>query len=190
MKPDSTSGLLSTKAMTLRHLAPLIGTATVDPGHIISRGNWRARGALVTDFLATAYQGGALIVRSSASSEDTAVASAAGKYDSVAVPEHADPGVLQAAIDQVFNSYGDDRDDSYVFVQRFIDAVTAAAVVTTRVAATGAPYYVLAIDEATGTSDAVTSGRDVPALTWYLAHGRTAANVPALVRQSPAPVTS
>jgi hypothetical protein len=183
MTPDTSPGLLSTKAMTLRHLAPLIATATIDAGHIISRGNWRARGPIVADFLATAYQGGGLIVRSSTTGEDTAAGSAAGRYDSVAVPEHADAAVLQAAIDRVFKSYGDDRDDSYVFVQRYIDAVAAAAVVTTRVAATGAPYYVLAMDEVSGTSDAVTSGRGTAPRTWYLAHGKLAANVPPPVRQ-------
>lgn len=174
--------LLSTKALTLRRLAPLIATATVDRGHIISRGNWRARGPIVIDFLATAYQGSALIVRSSATGEDTEASSAAGKYDSIAIPEHAAPDILQAAIDQVFSSYGDDRDDSYVFVQRYIAAVSAAAVVTTRVAATGAPYYVLAVDEATGTSDAITSGR-VSTQTWYLAHGRPSTIAPPLVQQ-------
>ncbi|GAA3084100.1 PEP-utilizing enzyme [Kribbella aluminosa] len=177
-----TGDLLSTKALTLRRLAPLIASATIDRGHIISRGNWRTRGPIVVGFLAAEYQGSALIVRSSATGEDTETSSAAGKYDSFAIPEQAAPDVLQAAIDQVFSSYGDDRDDSYVFVQRYIAAVSAAAVVTTRVAATGAPYYVLAVDEVSGTSDAITSGRG-PAETWYLAHGRPETIGPPLVRQ-------
>lgn len=182
MTAAKTGGLLSTKALTLRHLAPLIATASVDRGHIISRGNWRTRGPIVVDFLAAEYRGGAVIVRSSAAGEDTETSSAAGRYDSIAIPEHSAPEVLQSAIDQVFSSYGDDRDDSYVFVQRYIAAVSAAAVVTTRVAATGAPYYVLAVDRVTGTSDAITSGRGL-ADTWYLAHGGSEATRPPLVRQ-------
>ncbi|QNE18289.1 hypothetical protein F1D05_10790 [Kribbella qitaiheensis] len=122
MATATAGSLLSTKALTLRRLAPLIETATIDRGHIISLRNWHTRSPIVVDFLATAYHGGALIVRSSAPGEDTMASSAAGRYDSVAIPEHAAPNVLRAAIDQVFSSYGDDRDDSYVFVQRYIDA--------------------------------------------------------------------
>ncbi|HEY3733617.1 MAG TPA: PEP-utilizing enzyme [Streptosporangiaceae bacterium] len=183
MNPAGRGELISTKALTLRRLAPLIKTASVDVGHIISRWNWRERAPIVVEFLSAAYAGAPLIIRSSSRNEDGWLASAAGKYDSIAVSDHDQPGRLRMAIDQVFSSYRDEADDSYVFVQRYIEDITAVSVVTTRVVATGAPYYVLAIDDSTHDSDAITSGRGLHARTWYISREDPALELPGLVRQ-------
>jgi hypothetical protein len=159
MKSPQRLELMSTKALTLRRLAPLIHTASVDAGYIISRWNWRDRAPVVTAFLDAAYRGKPLIVRSSAGNEDCWHASAAGKYDSIVVRERPAAEHIRAASDEVFGCYSDDSEDSHVFVQRYIDRISAASVVTTRVAATGAPYYVVAVDDSSHSSDAVTAGK-------------------------------
>src|ERR1035438_7351263 len=107
-RPD----LMSTKALTLRRLAPLIRTASVDAGHIVSRWNWRDRAPAVMAFLDAAYRGKTLIVRSSASNEDSWHESAAGKYDSIVVKERSTIEHIRSAIDEVFSSYSDDSDDN------------------------------------------------------------------------------
>ncbi len=108
---------------------------------------------------------GPLIVRSSASTEDTAEDSAAGRYLSIPGVEGA--AQLRKAVDQVFASYGptlSDRDT--VFVQPCLMDLEISGVAFTRDPNTGAPYFVVNYDES-GDGAAVTSGRSKTARTVY-----------------------
>ncbi len=168
------------KAQTLRRLAPYLRGAKVDPGHLVSSDDWRRAPAAVLADLAEFIAVGPVIVRSSAPYEDTAGESLAGHYPSIVVPTGA-VDQLHAGINVVFASY-EPHPDAEVLLQRWINDPVMTAVVTTRVAGSGAPYVVLALDFS-GRTDAITAGAVITVAPWYVARSaREFATVPPEIR--------
>lgn len=111
----------------------------------------------VVDAVRTRFSSREVIVRSSCSSEDTRLASNAGKFLSVLhVPAHAS-AALSKAIDEVFRSYGEYAPEEEVLIQPMLQDVVRAGVVFTVDLETYADYYVVNYQDGSDT-EAVTSG--------------------------------
>jgi phosphohistidine swiveling domain-containing protein len=157
---------LGTKAQSLARLTGRVKSAEVLPLVYFDHRSWqRSRTALVERILGRPWARGTLIVRSSALSEDSAVASQAGQFLTVSgVRGELD---LDSAVDKVFASYGDEpRAGDQVLVLRVLSYARTAGVACTRQPSTGAPYTVVSWSESPGT-DIVTGGRFGDVRTWY-----------------------
>jgi glutamine kinase len=106
-----------------------------------------------------------LIVRSSATGEDGATSSAAGRYESVL--DVRGENSLLAAVERVIASFDDDDIDHQVFVQPMLSNVSMAGVAFTRDPNGGAPYFVINYDDTSGSTNLVTSGEGDELKTFY-----------------------
>ncbi|MBT2417995.1 hypothetical protein J7F01_08950 [Streptomyces sp. ISL-22] len=158
--------LLGGKDVSLRRLAPVLAGVRVDSGLTVTWPAWRADRAAELREVRRVCGAAPLIVRSCAAAEDSWEHSAAGEFESVPVAEGGDDRLAEA-IDVVFASYPGECEDNRVLVQRFLQPVDAAAVVTTRTL-TGAPYYTAVVDESSGRTDTVTAGTGDPVDTWFV----------------------
>ncbi|GAA5771483.1 L-glutamine kinase [Streptosporangium roseum] len=156
--------LLGGKDVTLRRLAPLLSGSRIDPGLSIDWETWSTEPDGARERLARFSGRDAVIIRSCGEGEDGWEQSHAGVYASVVVAPSTDS---TSAIDQVFRSYPAVRRRSRVFVQRWLDPVDAACVITTRTLG-GAPYYTVAVDDVSGRSDQITSGAGSIASVLYV----------------------
>lgn len=151
--------VLGTKAESLDRLRRMDHGATIGASVSFTRARWASDRGGVIDEVLRDLPFPALIVRSSALSEDGWSASGAGRYDSIAnVPAEAEP--LARAVEDVFASYGLGADGDQVLVQEMLRDVAMSGVVMTRTHALGAPYYVVNFDDATNRTDVVTGGGD------------------------------
>jgi phosphohistidine swiveling domain-containing protein len=159
---------ISNKANTLKGLSHTLANAKILPLEIISAKEF---GLLSEQELRNKvnYLGDELIIRSSCSQEDTLNKSNAGAFLSLFVDKKQ---LLTTAIEQVFASYPTSRhDNEVVLIQPRLKNIKHCGVLFTKVADTGSPYYVIE-DDATGDSEAVTSGsKSVD--TYYVHRERT-----------------
>jgi glutamine kinase len=156
--PDQNKVQFGSKAETLARLAPLLRSAAILPQVRFSVADWRADQESILKRISSAAWGSeALIVRSSAKSEDSNSESKAGKFTSVA-------GVMGTAatppaVERVIASYaGEDSREDQIFVQPMLEKVSMAGVAVTREPQGGGPYFVINYDDHSGRCDAVTSG--------------------------------
>ncbi|MGH9533894.1 MAG: adenylyl-sulfate kinase [Terriglobales bacterium] len=168
-----------TKAETLEALAPLLRRARVLPQVRCTVGEWRSSSAKVLAGVnAESWGSSRLVVRSSARNEDSTAKSLAGKYDSV-LGVVGSAAVAQA-VDQVIDSFGNDRsDEDQVFIQPMLDRVAMAGVAFSRSAA-GGPYFVINYDDRSGLTDRVTGGLGDNLKTFYCLKSRPEACPPPL----------
>ena len=147
-----------TKAETLERLAPLLRSAVILPQVRFSVLDWHADHALVLRQIAAAPWGSdALIVRSSAKSEDSSSESKAGQFTSVAGVQGVT--ALSSAVEEVIASYdGNDCPQDQILVQPMLPEVALAGVAVTREPHGGGPYFVVNYDDYSGRADLVTSG--------------------------------
>jgi len=146
---------ISNKANTLKELFNTLTNAKILPLEIIS--------AKELELLSeqelrnkVSHLGDELIIRSSCSQEDTINKSNAGAFLSLFVDKKQS---LTATIKKVFASYPSSlSDNEVVLIQPQLKNIKHCGVLFTRVADTGAPYYVIE-DDVTGDSEAVTSGK-------------------------------
>jgi hypothetical protein len=102
-----------------------------------------------------------IVVRSSASNEDSESCSMAGYYTSCLGVPVAERKQIRSAIETVVNSYrkaGICDSKNQILVQSQTTDVVSSGVVFTRHMGTNAPYYIINYDELTGNTDTVTSG--------------------------------
>ena len=148
---------LGTKAETLQSLAPRLQHARILPQVRFSVAQWRADQNSILALVAAAPWGHeTLIVRSSATSEDGAARSAAGKYESVL--DVRGDAALATAVERVIASFEDSNDDDQVFIQPMLSSVLMAGVAFTRDPNGNGPYFVINYDDSSGRTDLVTSG--------------------------------
>jgi glutamine kinase len=154
------------KAETLESLATQLKCARILPQVRFSVAEWRSDQAGILALLATTAWGeGSLIVRSSATTEDGATRSAAGRYESVL--DVGGASSLAAAAEQVIASFEDGDGDHQVFVQPMLSNVAMAGVAFTRDPNGGAPYFVINYDDTSRCTNLVTSGADGELKTFY-----------------------
>jgi phosphohistidine swiveling domain-containing protein len=148
-----------TKAETLSRLSGLLVNADVPALRFFSVARWHAERADVLRELG-AFDARRVIVRSSASREDSAFGSLAGHFISVPSVDPSDRAALGDAIDRVVASYalgGGASENDQVLVQARVVNVERAGVLLTADLDTLAPYDIISW-EAGGSTDAVTSG--------------------------------
>ncbi len=163
-----------TKAESLEAVGPLLRGGLVLPQIRFSVGDWRSNAAEVLSRLAAASWGsGRVIVRSSSRSEDRAMGSEAGRYDSV-LGAVGNAAVAQA-IERVIDSFGNDKtDEDQIFVQPMLDSVAMAGVVFSR-SPDGGPYFIINYDDRSGLTDRVTAGVGDNLKTFFCLKSRTEA---------------
>ena len=147
------------KAGTLDALNGLLVHSKLCEQLVVTARDWKeSQHSVITELLDT-FADRVLIVRSSASNEDTWGSSMAGAHLSVAnvTPEVS---ALESAIKAVFASYQNAAEADEVLVQPMITDVSISGVVLTRELDTGSPYYVVNYDDFSGRTDTVTGGRE------------------------------
>jgi adenylylsulfate kinase-like enzyme len=147
-----------TKAETLDRLAPILRSAAILPQVRFSVADWRGdRQRILQRIFASPWGNEAVIVRSSAKSEDSSTESMAGKFTSVAGVQGA--AAISRAVESVIASYaGNHCENDQIFVQPMLNEVSMAGVAVTREPHGGGPYFVINYDDYSGRADLVTSG--------------------------------
>ena len=102
------------------------------------------------------YSSNKIIVRSSASNEDTSTSSQAGKFSSE-ICQRVQEKFIQA-VEKVFNSYDSDDLNNLILVQPLLENVEGAGVAFTIDPNTGGNYYVINYDMS-GSTSSITSGQ-------------------------------
>jgi glutamine kinase len=147
------------KAKTLQQLADKVNHSVVLPQFCFSVSQWSLH---APDLVALAsvdlpeWMNGAVIVRSSAASEDSEEESLAGHFMTVANVKGTDS--IIRAINEVVTSFPDTEENNLVFIQPYLADVAASGVAFTRDPSNGSHYYVINYDDKTGETDTVTSG--------------------------------
>jgi len=144
----------STKAGTLAILQGVLKTARIAPLHVFTVAQWQADCLVcmsgITDYLGA----GPWIVRSSCGREDGATHSNAGAFLSIPnVDEHR----LQAAVEEVIDSYGKREPTDEVLIQPMLTEVVRSGVAFSHDPNTCAPYRIVNWSEGSNTA-AVTGG--------------------------------
>ena len=147
---------LSSKAQTLASLFGRLSSAEVLPLACFTVADWREDSRSVLDRVGVQFGDIPLVVRSSALSEDSSVASWAGHFTSIM--DVRGLAALEVAIGKVIASYGttiNSKDE--VLVQPMLSGVRLSGVVFSHDPATGSPYRVVNYLQGTDTT-AVTGG--------------------------------
>ncbi len=159
-----------TKGATLAKLKDQLTHATVLPIQIFTVEKWRKqRDQVIRTIAETAWGTGALIIRSSAASEDALTQSRAGEFLSVTGVVGSEN--LAQAIDRVIASYGVAQNHDEVFVQPQLSDVSLSGVVFSIDPNLLSPYRVINYEKGTGDTSAVTSGRRTQLHTVYCLQG-------------------
>ncbi len=147
--------ILGTKAETLGRLRGLMRHGVIQEQESFSVAQWQHQRHALLARIRQHFATQALVVRSSALSEDAFHGSNAGGFDSVL---NVDPdSELEAAIDRVIGSYGEPQAEDQVLVQPMVTEVSLSGVAFTRTLEHGAPWFVINY-ETNGNTEAITSG--------------------------------
>ncbi len=161
------------KAQTLTQLGSVLRSLDVVDQFRFSIGEWNTRPAGIVKAIKARFPDGLVIVRSSASTEDSPGASHAGYFKSVANIRACSDAALIASVDEVGRSFTRDGRATAIldeiFVQPQITDIDASGVMFTRDLTTRAPYFAVSLERATGRSDAVTAGLAGEMDTYYVA---------------------
>lgn len=155
------SNLISTKADTLQALQARLSASRIEPIFIVTAGQFAQEREKILRQIQKKYAGQKIVVRSSASNEDSLQSSNAGHYDSDLNIDADDPVQVGQAIGRVLDSYHQDglyEEQEQVLIQRQTVDVMVSGVVFTRDLQKNRPYYLVNYDD-NGSTDSVTSGR-------------------------------
>ena len=154
--------LISTKALTLKALKPLVKFSKIENGYFFTVKNWKYNKLKIVNDITQEFQDSSLIVvRSSTLNEDTLYNSMAGEFDSF-LNVKLEPKSIENAIDLVIKSYEDKNSkdlNNQILIQSQTKKVKMSGVVFTRTLNNSKPYYLINYDITTLT-DTVTSGKD------------------------------
>ncbi|WP_165857681.1 PEP/pyruvate-binding domain-containing protein [Marinobacter sp. JSM 1782161] len=177
---DLTRFIMGTKAQTLRRLQGLITHSRIEDQVSFTVAEWQSEPQGVLERIRRKLGARALVVRSSALTEDGFASANAGAYTSVLGVDGASPEAVKTAIAEVAASYPDNDPRNQVLVQPMVDKVCASGVAFTRTLAHGAPYYVINYDDITRSTESITSGasRDHKTLLVYRGDGVEGARLP------------
>jgi len=147
-----------TKAETLDNLRSVLQHAVILPSVYFSLQQWQQQRTHYLQLIRS-LAAPLLIVRSSAQNEDGANNSLAGAYKSCLNVPVDSIDDLNAAVQTVAESFGDNTDpDNQILVQPMITAVQMSGVVMTHDLQKGAPYYAINYDDESGVTDTITGG--------------------------------
>lgn len=155
------SNLISTKADTLQALQARLSASRIEPIFIVTAGEFAREQEKILQEVGRKYAGQKIVVRSSASNEDSLQNSNAGHYNSNLNINADDSFQVKQAIAQVFDSYHQDGlygEQEQVLIQSQTMDAMVGGVVFTRDLQRNRPYYLINYDDS-GSTDSVTSGR-------------------------------
>ncbi|MDO9418340.1 PEP/pyruvate-binding domain-containing protein [Pararhizobium sp.] len=164
--------VLGTKAETLERLRPLVQTSVIGEQVCFTAGHWQTEKQVVLDAVQAKFGHTAVIVRSSAHSEDGWAASNAGSYESILNVPASEPDKIGAAIERVIASYGKSLLTDQILVQKMLHDVALSGVAFTRTLTHRAPYYVLNFDDSSSRTDSVTGGGRQDLRTLFVCRSR------------------
>ena len=150
--------ILGTKAETLARLRQMVTRSRIEDQVAFTVAEWWQNREDVLARVAGAFAGQAVVVRSSALSEDGFAAANAGAYSSILSIPVDDGARLTGAIAEVVASYADENEANQVLVQPMVAGVRASGVAFTRTLAHGAPYYIINFDAISGSTESITNG--------------------------------
>lgn len=150
--------VLGTKAQTLQRLQGMVTRSRIEDQVSFTVTQWHEDARSVLLRIHQKFINCALVIRSSALSEDGFAHSNAGAYTSILNVDGSSDEALCSAIEKVIDSYPDRDGCNQVLVQPMLASVLASGVVFTRTLESGAPYYVVNYDDETGSTESITSG--------------------------------
>lgn len=151
----------ASKAKTLKYLESRVSLFKVPELLIFDTADYRSAPDSVIEQIGRAFDSRLVVIRSSASDEDSEKTALAGEYESVLNVPSDDPAAIAEAIATVIDSYsrkGPRSGDDEVIVQEMILNTSMSGVIFTHDLNTGAPYYVINYDDESGLTNTVTSG--------------------------------
>ena len=147
-----------TKAETLALLEGKLAHSVVLPQIKFCVKEWREKAEKIWEEVSNTFSGKALVIRSSALSEDTKTQSKAGQYDSIIGVQSKKE--FDNAVETVINSYTEFvLDEDQVLVQPMLKDVKISGVAFTLEPNTLGNYYVINYDDSTGSTYSITSGK-------------------------------
>ena len=155
--------VLGNKAQTLERLRPIVKNAVILNQIRFAVKEWISNPLAVFSEITEAFHNTNVVVRSCSSAEDSFASSQAGHFTSVLNVEPANQEQLKNAINSVIDSYKskitlDELGNQEIFVQPHLNEVSSCGVILTCDLDTGAPYYIVTVDNLSGKTDVVTSG--------------------------------
>lgn len=151
----------ASKAKTLKYLESRVTLFKVPKLLIFDTADYQREPVKVIEEIAREFDGRLVVIRSSASDEDSEQSALAGEYESVLNVPSDEPSAVAEAISTVIHSYsrnGPRAGDDEVIVQQMILNTSMSGVIFTHDLNTGAPYYVINYDDESGLTNTVTSG--------------------------------
>ncbi len=145
-----------TKAETLERLGKKLQNAKIEKLFYFTVGEWKQDRKSLLHQTSKQLGSGPYIVRSSCNQEDTATDSKAGAFKSILNVKKVD---LNAAINEVIESYGNKYDLDQVLIQPMLQNVCRSGVAFTHDPNCCAPYRLINWSEGEETSD-ITSGHN------------------------------
>ncbi len=153
------------KAQNLLQLQKFNLSAQIPELITFTVGEYKKSSEAVIKTIQTKFKTNTIIIRSSASNEDSSSSSHAGEYDSVAHVDASCFDSIKNAVDKVISSYGDALDNDEFFAQIQVKDVKLSGVLFTRDLDTLAPYYIVNFD-LSGSIDGITSGSSADSKTY------------------------
>ena len=138
------------KGENLKNLSPIIKEAKILPLVIINDIN----DDVINDIK---NLGDKVIIRSSASNEDTNLTSNAGAFLSIANIDTSNKEIIKDAFDKVKISMGKDNHNNQILIQPMLNDIDICGVAFSVDKDNYAPYFCISYDES-GSSDSITSG--------------------------------
>lgn len=152
--------VLGTKAETLSRLAPLVKKSVIGQQLCFTVLQWQETPQDIICKIMEQFPATAIVIRSSAKTEDNWAHSHAGGHASVLNIDSTNNHAICAAITQVITSYAatNTHQDNQILVQAFLSDVKCSGVIFTRGLETGSPYYRINFDDHSCSTESVTSG--------------------------------
>lgn len=163
--------VLGTKAESLERLRPLLRSGKIGEQVRFTEGEWSRNRGDVIGAIQRTFGEAAVIVRSSALSEDGWAESAAGAHRSVLDVDCRDAGAIERAVEEVVASYRRSGADNQVLVQAMLRDLSMSGVIMTRSPSHGGPYYVINFDDTGTRTDSVTAGDAAGLRTVFVRRG-------------------
>ena len=160
IKHKSPYKIFTSKSNVLKYLSPKLTHSIIEPILDFTVDDWNVQQSLILDNIMKKFKSTLVIIRSSASGEDSILLSEAGNYDSVQNIKANSKNELLSAINKVIISYKNKNNtntSNQILVQKQSTSIIYSGVIFTRSSNNGSPYYVINYDEGKST-DSVTKG--------------------------------
>ena len=150
--------MFKSKAETLFFLKDKVRLSKIPKTYFFSVADWKLNKIKIIKAIKDNFKG-KIVIRSSASDEDSHVTSNAGKYKTFLDVSSQNTYDVRNKINKVINSYKKSPiEKSKILIQKKITSINSSGVVFNRDLNTGAKYYVINYDDISGKPDTVTSG--------------------------------